>query len=102
MSRRVGLFQVGLERSSSFCSGRNGDVRIENITLKRGVRGLAMKWNFFEPEQKRVPMNQRNDAQRDEGIFQRKPRESCVRQRNAFSGQRTQQDFFRGLRSALF
>ena len=60
--------------------------------LEVRVRGLAVPRDFFPPELQRVPVDERDDAQRDEWILEREAREVRIGQRDAAAGERGEED----------
>ena len=51
-----------------------------------------MKRQPFRPEQKSVPVDEKDDPQGDEGILQGEPRQAGRCQGHPFTGKRTEQD----------
>ena len=67
----------------------------EDLLLERRVGGFGIRGNALQPEQERMPVNQENDFQRDQRIFEREPEQAGVVQGGASAGQRAQKNLLR-------
>lgn len=67
-------------------------MRLKDASLLVCVCCFAMKWQFFQPQDQRVPVDEEDYFQRDERIFQRHPRETCVAERDSIPGECAQQN----------
>jgi hypothetical protein len=54
-------------------------MRTQDAGLERGIISLAVKWHAFQPKQERVPVNERDNLQRNEWIFHGEPQQSMSR-----------------------
>ena len=52
-----------------------GRVRVKDVGLEFGQAGFGMPGDAFEPEEKRIPMNEGDDFERDKGALEGLPSE---------------------------
>ena len=48
-------------------------MRMEDVALESGLGGLAVPRQAAQPEEERVPVDERDHFERDQGILEREP-----------------------------
>src|SRR5579859_487802 len=66
----------------------------QDIALGTGIGSLAVKRDTFQPQAKRMPMDEEDDLECDQGKFESEPGEVAIGKGRTTPGERADQDLF--------